>query len=151
MQKEVSIICSFPQEHTPLYAKLSIIILTLLLLWFLVIKPIKYPTFKTYRKNILISKAGKIQTQHKVTFTGARKVIFANKVQQQSTLNKIFCGKIVTYVNADFESPISFTPTRNRKAAHAVGHSYNITPNPIQRSGVATITNQQKQLQITLN
>lgn len=130
---------------------IGIIILTLLLLWFLVIKPIKYPTFKTYRKNILISKAGKIQTQHKVTFTGARKVIFANKVQQQSTLNKIFCGKIVTYVNADFESPISFTPTRNRKAAHAVGHSYNITPNPIQRSGIATIINQQKQLKITLN
>ena len=155
------------QEHNSLYWQIqyekdmnplakclvwiAIIILALLLLWFLIIKPIKYPTFKTYKKNILIEKSNRIISQTKIDFTGARKVIFSNKREKQSVLNKFFCGKIITLVNAEFESPISFTPTRNRKAANTIGKAYIITPNPIQRSGIATIINQQKQVKITLN
>jgi hypothetical protein len=144
----------FKHHLNPLLAYLSWIITlvsVVILIWFVLLQKLIYPTFKTYKKNILIEKSSRIISQTKVDFTGARKVIFSNKREKQSVLNKFFCGKIITLVNAKFESPISFNPTRNRKAANTVGKAYIITPNPIQRSGIATIINQQKQLKITLN
>ena len=130
---------------------IGIILQTLILLWFILIKPIKYPTFKTYKKNVLIEKSNKIILQTKVDFTGARKVIFSNKGNKQSVLNRFFYGKIVTFVNSEFVEPITFTPTRNRKAANTVGKTYTITPNPIPKSGVATIINTQKSIKININ
>lgn len=151
LNDRISVKCDNITPWGKICISLCSLLLLGLLLWFLIIKPIKYPTFKTYKKNILIEKSSRIISQTKVDFTGARKVIFSNKREKQSVLNKFFCGKIITLVNAEFESPISFTPTRNRKAANTVGKAYIITPNPIQRSGIATIINQQKQLKITLN
>lgn len=130
---------------------IGIVILSILFIWFILVKPIVYPTFKKFRKNIIIEKSQQIVSQCKVDFTGARKVVFSNKKIKQSFFNKIFCGKIVTYVNIDFDTPVTFTPTSNRMAANAVGRIYNIIPNPIQRSGNATITNAHKNIKITIN
>jgi hypothetical protein len=143
----------FKHHLNPLLAYLSWIITLgsiVILIWFVLLKRLIYPTFKTYKKNVLIEKSNRIISQTKVDFTGARKVIFSNKREKQSALNKFFCGKIVTLVNAEFEFPVSFTPTRNRKAANAVGKTYIITPNPIQRNGLATITNVQNNLKINI-
>jgi hypothetical protein len=96
-------------------------------------------------------KDGKIITQYKIDFTNARKVVFANRENKQSFLNKILCGKILTFVNDELDEPIVFTPTKNRKSANILGMSYTITPNPMPRSGVATILCQSKKLHITLN
>ena len=144
----------FKHHINPLLAWISwtiTLLSAIILIWYGFLQRIIYPTFKTYKKNVLIEKSNKITSQTKVNFTGARKVVFSSKREKQTALNKFFCGKIITFVNPEFAEPITFTPTRNRKAANTVGKTYTITPNPIQRNGVATITNQQKQLKITLN
>ena len=151
LNDSISVKCDNITPWGKICITLGLLLLLVWLLWFLIIKPSKYPTFKTYKKNVLIEKSNKITSQAKVNFTGARKVVFSSKREKQTALNKFFCGKIITFVNPEFAEPITFTPTRNRKAANTVGKTYTITPNPIQRNGVATITNQQKQLKITLN
>lgn len=148
---KVSVTCD---NLTP-WAKIGICIgsfvLLLLLIWFLLVKPSKYRTFKTFRKQVLIKHNGRITKQQNIVFTGARMVVFADKMMHQSILNKVFTGKIITFVSPEFTSPITFRPTSNRKNSYISGVGYSASQNPIVRNGVATITNKQLALEITLN
>ncbi len=126
-------------------------ILLLLLLWFLLVKPVKYRTFKKLRKQMLLQKNGKILEQRNVEFTGARQVVFANKQVKQSFLNRLFTGKIVTYTSAEFTAPVTIQPMRNRKEAYVKALGYTVTPNPMPKSGVATLENKELGILITLN
>ena len=118
---------------------LGILVGSALLLWFLVIKPIKYPRFPKFRKFVLVKKNNAVAAQFNVNFKGARQVVFADKKVRQSALNKIFTGRIDTVVNAVFDEPITFLP-RKKKKAMAKGKGYLFNPNPIPQSGVATIS-----------
>lgn len=126
-------------------------ILLLLLLWFMLIKPAKYRTFKKSRKQMLLQKNGKIFDQRNIDFTGARKVVFADKKVKQSFLNRLFTGKIVTYISPEITAPITIKPMRNRKDAYVNALGYTVTPNPMPKSGIATLENKEYGILITLN
>lgn len=118
-------------------------------LWFLVIKPTKYPRFPRFRKTILIKRDGGIISQFTVNFKGARKVVFATMRIKQSFLNKLFTGRIDTIINPAFEETITFTPRKGKKAM-ARGNGYIFNPNPIPQSGTTTISHTTNNLTINL-
>lgn len=128
---------------------LGILVAIALGLWFLVIKPIKYPRFPKFRKLVLVKKNGAIVANFNVNFQGARRVIFASKKQRQKPLNRLFTGRIDTIVNSSFDDPITFVPKKNKKAM-ALGAGYFVKPNPIPQSGTAEISAPAKKLLITL-
>lgn len=128
---------------------LGILVVSALLLWFIVIKPIKYPRFPRFKKMVLVKKNGVVAAQFTCNFKGARRVIFATSKQHQSALNKLFTGRIDTVVNPVFEEPITFLP-RKRGKAMAKGKGYLFNPNPIPQSGVAEISAPAKKLIINL-
>lgn len=128
---------------------LGILVLLALLLWFVVVKPIKYPRFSKFRKMVLVKKNGIVVAHFTCNFEGARCVIFSTSKQQQSMLNKVFLGRIDTIVNPIFEEPITFLPRKKRKAL-AKGKGYLFNPNPIPQSGVAEISAPAKMIVIHL-
>lgn len=127
---------------------LGIFVASALLLWFIVIKPIKYPRFSKFKKMVLVKKNGVVASQFTCSFKGARRVVFATSKQHQSALNKLFTGRIDTIVNPVFEEPITFLP--KKKKAMAKGKGYLFNPNPIPQSGVAEISAPAKKLIINL-
>ena len=120
---------------------IGIIIVVCLLMWFIFIKPIKYPRFKTYKKSILVSQKGQIVYNKTCQFKGAKMVVFADKKEKQSFLNRIFTGRIDTYVNPLFTQKIVFVPKKKGKQAFVRAVGYSIMPNPIPQMGVAIIKN----------
>ena len=126
-----------------------IAIFTCLLFWFLILRPSLYPHFGTFRKSILIKQNDIIVGQMTFTFTGARKVVFYDRKVKQSIWSRIFIGEIKTYVNPLFKTKLTFSPKRRNAAAFGTG--YTVNPNPIPRSGVATINNHFEKLSITLS
>ena len=124
-------------------------IVACLMLWFLVVRPSVYPHFGKFRKSILIQQNGVIVGQFNFAFTGARKVVFYDRKVQQSIWSRIFIGEIKTCVNPLFNTKLTFTP-KGRNAA-AFGTRYSVNPNPIPRSGIATINNQFAKISITLS
>lgn len=127
---------------------IAIFIVACLLLWFMIIRPSLYPHFGTFRKSIMIKQEDAIVGQLNYAFNGARKVIFYDRKVKQSVWNRIFVGEVKTYVNPLFKSKLTFSP-RGRNAI-AFGAGYTSTPNPIPRSGVATIINVTEKLTIIL-
>lgn len=126
----------------------SIALLALLVIWFVVLRPIFYPHFGQFRKSILIQKEGIIVAQQNFIFTGARMVVFYDKKIKQSFWNRLFVGEIKTLVNPNFKTKLTFTP--RRRNALVRGEGYAIIPNPIPRSGMATVNNIQQKLTITI-
>lgn len=151
LSNKVSVTCDNLTPWAKISIGLGILILLILLIWFLLIKPTKYRTFKKFRKQVLIKQNGRVTKQGNVMFTGARMVIFADQMVNQSILNRIFTGRVVTFVSPEFTSPITFKPTRNKKNAYMNGIGYSVSQSPIPRNGIVTITNQQLSLEITLN
>lgn len=128
---------------------IGIILAVILILWFTVIKPIRFPCFPKFRKMVLVKKDGIVAAQFSCNFKGARQVVFAAKRQHQSALNRLFCGRIDTIVNQVFEEPITFIPKKKKKAM-VKGKGYFVNPNPISQSGVAEISTPDKKLIISL-
>lgn len=124
-------------------------IVACLMLWFLVVRPSVYPHFGKFRKSILIKQNDVIVGQLNFAFTGARKVVFYDRKVQQSIWSRIFIGEIKTYVNPLFKTKLTFTPKRRNAAAF--GTRYSVNPNPIPRSGIATINNQFEKISMTLS
>lgn len=127
---------------------IMIVIASCLLLWFIVLRPTLYPHFGKFTKSILLEKDGALVGQLNYAFKGARKVVFYNQKVKQSLLQRIFVGETKTLVNPNFKSKLTFTP-RKRNAV-ALGAGYSVTPNPIPKSGIATIIDIQQNLTITL-
>lgn len=120
-----------------------------LLFWFLILRPSLYPHFGKFKKSILIKQNDIIVGQLNYAFTGARKVVFYDRKVKQSIWSRIFIGEIKTYVNPLFKTKLTFSP--KRRSAAAFGTGYTVNPNPIPRSGVATINNQFEKISITLS
>lgn len=128
---------------------IGIFIVVSLLIWFVFIKPIKYPTFKMYRKSFLVKQNGNIVYNKTCQFRGARMVVFAAQKEKQSFLNRIFTGRIDTYVSPIFTQKIMFLPKKQGKYGFVRAIGYTIIPNPIPRSGNATIKG--NNIEITLS
>ncbi|MCQ2258723.1 MAG: hypothetical protein MJZ41_12150 [Bacteroidaceae bacterium] len=128
---------------------ISITIVACLMFWFFIIRPSVYPHFGKFRKSILIKQNDIIVGQMTFAFTDARKVVFYDRKVKQSIWSRIFIGEIKTYVNPLFKTKLTFSPKRRNAAAFGTG--YTVNPNPIPRSGVATINNHFEKLSITLS
>lgn len=128
---------------------IGVLVTSILLFWFIIIKPMKYPRFSKFKKTVLIKKDGVIIAQFTCNFKGARRVIFAANRQKQSALNRLFTGRIDTIVNPIFEAPLTFIPRTTRKAM-VKGIGYQVFPNPIPQSGAAEISDPVKKLIINL-
>ena len=109
---EVTVRASYDIKWNPLKIFLFwlfVAIIVALLIWFIILKYVFYPTFKVgsimvtdpYYSNIIIK--------------GARQIVFSNKRIEQSTLNKIFTGKIITNVNPCWSKPLVMEPANRKK------------------------------------
>lgn len=125
-----------------------IVFCSVLLIWFVVLKPLKYPRFGKFTKSMLLEKDGKLVGQMNVVFKGARRVVFSDRKIKQSFWNRLFTGEVRTYVNPLFVGKLTFIP--KKKNAICFGEGYNINPNPIPRSGIANIDNRQQKIKITI-
>ena len=128
---------------------IGLMVFACLLLWFLIIRPIKYPRFKSFKKAIIVTQNKQVVYNKTCQFKGARLVVFASQKEKQSFLNRIFTGRIETYVSPVFAQNIVFVPKKNGKSAFVRAIGYNTMPNPISRNGVATISNNQMEIKLT--
>ena len=81
---------------------LGIIILSTLLLWFLLVKHFMYPTIKV--KTIQINDP----YFSKVNVKGKRRVVFTNKMIEQSIFSRLFTGEILYKKHDIWTSPLAF-------------------------------------------
>lgn len=87
---------------------LAIVIMALLILWFVVLKWIFYPTFKV--SSIMITDP----YYSSIRLKGVRKVIFTNKRLNQSFLNKLFTGTVLCNVNPCWTKPLVMEPAKKK-------------------------------------
>lgn len=98
---------------------IAIAVLAVLVLWFLLLRRIIYPTIKV--KKIEFAGPGTFYASYNVK--GARKVVFTNKKQSQGVISRIFTGNI-RYVRAEHFSPaIELLPSGSKKKVRL--HSLN--------------------------
>lgn len=79
---------------------IGIALLTLLVLWFIILKPILYPTIKLVKAEMI--GPGTYYASKRIK--GARKIVFTSKRQSQNILSRLFTGEI-RYVKADHFIP----------------------------------------------
>lgn len=115
---------------------LGIILLALLVLWFLILKPLLYPGIKIKTLQIECSPVYK-----NTTIKGCRKVVFSNKRQSQGLMSRIFTGEI-KYVKDDiWDSEWYLTPGTKNDRVRAGGISgYSMNPPGNNLSKHETIT-----------
>lgn len=97
-------------------------LLGLLLVWFLIMKPILYPTFKI----------GNIKFTNGVYFStkriyGARKLVVTNSSKTQGAINKLFTGKIVYEKNEFWPDEWEVYP-KGKGGRLVANRKYTITP-----------------------
>lgn len=132
---------------------IGIFIVASLLIWFVFVKPIKYPRFGGIARNISIN-----GNSRRVIFKGYRQVVLCNHKQKQSPLNTLFCGKILYIENNILTDDITFIPQmrfgRNIGAIIVINGTnrtkYTITPNPMPKVGKAQIINAINNITINL-
>lgn len=90
---------------------LGVFILALLILWFVVLKPIFFPTIKIGKVEMTGPQAYYVSKRLK----GARKVVFTSKKKSQNIISRMFTGE-VRYVRADHFSPeLAILPSGGKK------------------------------------
>lgn len=91
---------------------LSGIILCGILVWFVFLKRMFYPTFRrTVVKNLIIPNC-QITT---LRMGGCRKVIVGQQVKKQSVWNRVWTGKVLCKNDRNFTSPVTLMPKANGK------------------------------------
>ena len=150
-QYQLSVRAGYGIDHNPLAIMLSwlvILFITLLILWLFAIKIMVYPRIKLGRITITepYYKSLKIH--------GARKVIFTNKFQKQSFLNRMLTGRVVCEVNEIWTSTMELEPCRKALRPTTKG-KYLITPftTRMEKNSEYEIQNidTNQQIKITIN
>lgn len=90
---------------------IGIIIGSALVLWFVLLKRMFFPTFRVTR--IQLSDPSPYMSLMKVK--NYRQCILTDKAQKQNALNKIFCGEIKYEINPLWTAPVVFEP-RDKKS-----------------------------------
>ncbi len=93
---------------------LGILILSVLLLWFLLVKHLIFPTIKV--KTIQINDP----YFSKVNVKGKRRVVFTNKKMEQSLISRIFTGEILYKKHDIWTSPLVFEAGSKKKTLRVV-------------------------------
>lgn len=87
---------------------LLIAVVAALLIWFILLKRIFYPTFSV--SSIMISDP----YFSNIRLKGVRKVIFSNKRVDQSMASKIFTGTVMSNVNPCWSQPLVMEPSKKK-------------------------------------
>lgn len=114
-------------KWNPLAVILAIIGLVLaaaLVLWFLMLKLVIYPTFRVGRYQV----SSPYFSQKSIK--GARMVVFTNSAKRQGSLSRLFTGRIVYECNDFWTSEWRMTPSANRKGCRVSGLSPNYIIDP---------------------
>ena len=88
---------------------LCIIVAGLLIVWFLLLKRMSYPTFNGIRYLTLEDKRDPAYYKN-VRVRGYRQVVFCNKQPQTSALSRLFCGEVGYEVDDRWETPVTILP-----------------------------------------
>jgi len=98
------------------------ILLSLILVWFLVMKPILYPTFKI--GNIQFTNGTYFSTKR---IYGARKLVVTNSSKRQSAINKLLTGQIIYERNEFWPDEWEIHP-KGKGGRLNTNRKYTITP-----------------------
>ena len=118
------------------------------LVWFLVLRRMFYPQFKSCQKTIFVPN----QVPLSIKLTGARMVVISSEKKKQSIWEELLKGPVVYKVHPSFISPIVLSPVKGGRILAKVDSSiYRVSPNPMPRIGTAAIDNVQTNVHITIN
>lgn len=117
------------------------------LIWFIVLRRLFYPQFKSCQKTFFIPN----QSPLIVKFSGARMVVVSATQKKQGFWDTLIKGPVVYKVHPAFTSPLIMRPSRNKILVKADSRIYRISPNPMAKVGSATIDNISTNLHITIN
>ena len=141
----------FKHHLNPLFVWLSWIFTAfaiVALVWFLFIRQIVYPQFRSCRKTFFIPK----QQPLMVNLTGARMVVLSAEKKKQGFLDALIKGSIIYKENPAFSEPIYLRPVKGKRILVKCDCStYRISPNPIPYFNKGIINNVRSNMQITVN
>ncbi len=141
----------FKHHLNPLVVWLSWIITlfaVVALLWFLLIRKICYPQFKSCQKTFIIPQQSPIIVKMK----GARMVVLSAENKKQSFWDALLKGHIIYKVHPAFTVPVILLPgKKGRILVKADTSIYHVSPNPIPYIGNATIVNNKSNINIIIN
>lgn len=128
---------------------IGIAILAMLVIWFIIFRPIFYPRFGSIQKTFIAPGMAPLI----VRFKGARMVVVAaSHPKKQSGWNRFWTGKILYKTHPAFDSPVVFKPSRGRRVlAKVQAGTYQVMPNPMPGIGSTTIIDIKKNLKINVN
>ena len=89
---------------------LGIFIVSLLVLWFALIRWIVFPTFAFDNLQVTYFEGESRKGREDCTLHGARKIICSASPKYQSGLNKLFCGRIEYLTNPFWTTQVVMTP-----------------------------------------
>ena len=128
---------------------IGIAILAMLVIWFIIFRPIFYPRFGSIQKTFIAPGMAPLI----VRFKGARMVVVAaSPPKKQSGWNRFWTGKILYKTHPAFDAPVVFKPSRGRRVlAKVQAGTYQVMPNPMPGIGSAIIIDIKKNLNINVN
>ena len=129
----------FRHHLNPLLAWLSWIATVLAivsLLWFLVLRRMFYPQFRSCQKTFIIPNLPPLIAK----LTGARMVVVSSEQKKQRFWDALIKGPVIYKVHPAFTSPIAMRPMKGRKVLVKADSSiYRVSPNPMPAIGTATL------------
>ena len=129
---------------------LVIMLFAALVLWFLLMRPLIYPSIGV--KTIQINDP----YFSKVNVKGKRRVVFTNKTMKQGLFNRIFTGEILFKKNEIWTSPLVFEAGAKKKTLRVIRtNDYTFTPFTstlkAQNDYIVENTNDNIKIQISIN
>ena len=141
----------FTHHLNPLFVWLSWVVTILAvvsLVWFLVLRRMFYPQFRTCQKTFVIHN----QPPLIVKMTGARMVVISTDHKKQKFWDALIKGPVIYKTHPAFTSPITMRPSKGRRIAVKVDSStYRVSPNPMPCIGPAAIDNIRLNMHISIN
>lgn len=111
---------------------LCVLVFAALLLWFCVIKPIRYPGFKARTMEI----KGPDTYYKRVHFSGASRLVLTSQRHKQSALSRIFTGTTLYVQSANWNRDILIVPATKNKVKVKCPSGWSCTPGFILSPGM---------------
>ena len=126
---------------------LLVIIIAVLVVWFVMLKPAKYP--KIDAVGLLIVGDGLYINKR---IKGCRQVVLSGRKQRQSFLSWLFTGKVLHVQNAVFTSDIRVEKSAKRSVRFYVSKPWGILPTAVvAKYGSAKLKNAGKEYKVTIS
>lgn len=132
---------------------LAIALVTLLVFWLLVIKPVRYVSFKAVRLML----TGEPSYYQNYRIKGAREIRFiSGRPRRQNVLNRLFTGEILYKPNPFEGAPDWSVKPRNgrgSKGAYITARDFDIEPSPLvttRDEGPATVSWQGRKIEVKI-